>query len=238
VKTALDQYRFHASSPWTSAARAQLADVLSRAGSTPAQPLGGRTSVVRIDLDGVGPVVVKRYGRGGVLRHLVTDRYIRWGPSRSEVEFGVLSEVRRRGVQAPEPLAHLDRGWLWYRAWLVTREIPAHRSLAELAVSDEDRVRARLDDVVAQITRLIAERYLHVDLHPGNVVLDSRDEVYLIDFDRAHRFGGTRNQLRDRYLHRWRRAVIKHGLPDYLSEQVCLGLRRSFDEGDLREGIP
>ncbi len=232
----LHHYRFHSSTPWTSTACAQLRDVLSSAGSSPVQPLGGRTSVVRLDLDGVGAVVIKRYGRGGLLRHLVADRYVRWGPSRSAAEFAVLNHVRERGVRAPEPLAHLDCGWLWYRAWLVTREIPAHRSLAELAESDEDQVRSRLDDVVEQIAKLIVERYLHVDLHPGNVVLDRENQVYLIDFDRAYRFSGTRNQLRDRYLHRWRRAVIKHGLPDYLSEQVCLGLRRSFDERDTPQG--
>lgn len=223
-------FRFHSSLPWSPAARAALGAVLTQSDPAQTHALGGRTSIVRLDLEGVGAVVVKRYGRGGLWRHLVADRYLRWGPSRSQVEFEVLADVRRLGVSAPEPLAYLDSGGWCYRAWLVTREIPEHRSLAELATSDEDRVRARLDDVVAQIAVLINERYFHIDLHPGNVVLDGTDRVYLLDFDRAHRYRGTRNDLRDRYLCRWRRAVIKHGLPDYLAEQVCLGLRRQFDE--------
>jgi len=38
-------------------------------------------------------------------------------------------------------------------------------------------------------------------------------------------FGGSPFELRDLYLRRWRRAVIKHGLSPMLTELMSLSLR-------------
>ncbi|MFM1849135.1 MAG: hypothetical protein RL417_2609 [Pseudomonadota bacterium] len=223
-------YRIHTATPWSDRAKEQLLTVLARGRRKGSGGLSGRAQVVRVELEGIGPVVVKQYTRGGIFRYLVADRYFRWGPSRAEAEFAILTGVRGLGGMAPEPLAWIDRGSPFYRAWLVTREIEHNSTLAELSRTDEERVRHLLDEVIRQISILIEQGILHVDLHPGNVVIDRTNTVYLLDFDRAHYFSGNRNSLRDRYLHRWRRAVIKHGLSDLLAEYVCLGLRRNFVE--------
>jgi aminoglycoside phosphotransferase (APT) family kinase protein len=105
---------------------------------------------------------------------------------------------------------------------------------------------------------LILNGIKHVDLHPGNVLVDGTGQVFLLDFDKAFFILNDENspfllslkeqahapdsqnmlssreimrevlflrRLRDFYLRRWRRAVIKHGLPDYVSETMCLRLR-------------
>lgn len=223
-------YRLHAVGTWSEKAKDELIEVLRRTRGRSHGGLAGRAPIVRATLDGLGAVVVKQYTRGGLFRYLVAERYFRWGPTRPEAEFAILTGVRSIGGMAPEPLAWIDRGSPFYRAWLVTREIEHHATLAEISRSDEDRTRQLLDSVVRQIEILIEQRIFHVDLHPGNVVIDRDNTVFILDFDRARRFIGTRNALRDRYLHRWRRAVIKHRLPDILAEYICLGLRRNFTE--------
>lgn len=208
----------------------QLMAILDAKSDRPLQVLNGRGNVLHTEIAGIGKVVVKRYMRGGVLRHVNRRTYLRCGPTRAEQEFLLLERVRAFGVNAPEPLLFVHRGLLWYDAWLVTREIDAPTNFAELSVRDEREVFRHTDEIVRQISVLIRHKILHVDLHPGNVVVDDHGRIYLLDFDKARIFRGTPNQLRDAYLVRWRRAVIKHRLPEVLSERICPGLRANYDE--------
>ena len=102
----------------------------------------------------------------------------------------------------------------------VTREIHQPLSLARLSLLDEEKARAALISAIEQVSLLIQNAILHVDLHPGNVIVDSAEKVYLLDFDRGHVYHGSRRKLKDRYLTRWQRAVRKHGLPTILTEMM------------------
>lgn len=189
--------------------------------------LSGRGIVRFVDLPNIGPVAVKQYRRGGLLRFLVKERYLAGDPPRPAVEWSTLHEAESLGVKVPTPLGFATEGGLLYRAWLFTREIPKHESLSEIAVSDVNRLPPLIESLVGQVSKLIASGIKHVDLHPGNVVVSDSDEVYLLDFDKAHRVSLQKRELRDQYVWRWRRAVIKHKLPEQLSELFCLGLRQS-----------
>ncbi|MCB0338463.1 MAG: hypothetical protein KDD53_02615 [Bdellovibrionales bacterium] len=156
--------------------------------------------------------------------------YIRFGETRPQREYQLLEQARSLGVNAPEPLVYIFTRGLLYQGWLVTREIPEVVSLSELSSLDESRARKALKACLEQIFLLIRAGIFHVDLHPGNVAVDLENRVFLLDFDKAREFKGAKNRLRDAYLHRWRRAVLKHNLPDYLSEIVCLGLRQSCED--------
>jgi 3-deoxy-D-manno-octulosonic acid kinase len=189
-------------------------------------PLGGRGNVRRVHLNGFGPLVMKGYSRGGLFRHLISDRYFSWGASRSEREYDLLMYVRQCGVPVPEPLVSLTERRVVYRCWLVSEEIQDHQTLATLSTVDIGRAARLITQVLEYLYILIEHRIHHLDLHPGNVVIDPRDGIYFIDFDKASRFEGSREKLRMLYERRWRRAVIKHRLPETLSELMCLGLQR------------
>lgn len=193
-------------------------------------PLGGRIPLIRAEIPGLGKVVIKSYGRGGLLRHLNSRRYLRCGKVRSQREFELLTKVGLLGIRAPEPIAFCYQGTIFYRAWLVMKEIEQQQSLAELSLVDEDRARELTSSLARQIGELIRHRIFHIDLHPGNVLVNQRDHLYLIDFDKAHHFKGSEARLRDLYLRRWRRAVIKHQLPETLTEMMCLRLKSSGAE--------
>ena len=180
--------------------------------------LGGRTSIRVIRLQGIGSVVIKYYRRGGVIRYLIKKHYLRCGKRRCQIEFELLQQVRSLGINAPEPVAFAYRGRLFYQCWLVTRKIQDHQTLVQISLSNEEQARMAMKAVVKQVSILIKNKILHVDLHPGNVIVDNQNQIYLLDFDKGGIFPGDEHVLRTRYLHRWNRAIQKHGLPEMLRE--------------------
>ncbi len=188
--------------------------------NNPRQPaervLGGRSQLERVDLTGFGPVVVKPYLRGGLIRHVNRRTHIRLGTSRPRAEFDRLNQVRKIGINAPEPVAFITRGRLFYHGWLVIRFIDGCRSLAEMSRTDPTGARDVLEDLGRQVSILIDHRILHTDLHPGNVLIGPDSEVFLIDFDKTRTGIGNRSKLCHRYRQRWHRAITKYGLPPWL----------------------
>jgi 3-deoxy-D-manno-octulosonic acid kinase len=180
--------------------------------------LGGRTSITVARLQGIGSVVIKYYRRGGAIRYLIKKRYLKFGKTRCQVEYELLQKARSLGINAPEPVAFAFKGRLFYQCWLVTREIQDHQTLVQISRSNEEQARMAMKAVVKQVSMLIKNKILHADLHPGNVIVNNQNQVYLLDFDKGGIFHGNKNALRTRYLHRWNRAIQKHGLPEILSE--------------------
>jgi 3-deoxy-D-manno-octulosonic acid kinase len=191
--------------------------------------LGGRSRSVVLDLPDFGRVFVKHYSHGGLLRALTSGRFLAIGPERSRAEFEMLELVRGLGVNAPKPHAIIRKGAMIYGTWLVMEELSETRNLVEIQNAEGDEVHRVMAALGEQLVILIRNRILHIDLHPGNVLVSPTGVVYIVDFDKAHFFQGSAAALRDLYLRRWRRAVIKHGLSPVLSETMSLILR-SYSE--------
>lgn len=191
--------------------------------ANPEGGLGGRTKSPVIQLDGVGPVLVKHYYRGGFIRHFNRRTHLRFGLPRCRTEYEMLQTLRRTGVQVPEPVAYALYGRIFYHAWLITKVIPNVQTLAAVSTDDPGRALKILPEVIRRINRLIDIGILHVDLHPGNVLVDDQGSVFLIDFDKAKTKQCDMDRLRRRYTERWQRAVAKHDLPEELSTEFILG---------------
>ena len=146
---------------------------------------GGRAPVTTTVVKGLGPVVIKQYLRGGIMRFILKNRYVKFGKPRSQVEFESMLKLRKCGIRAPEPVAFAYCGFPLYLAWLVSRKIEQSCTLAELNCQDINRVSRIMDSVIEQIDRLVQCRYIHVDLHPGNILIDGDDNIYIIDFDKG-----------------------------------------------------
>ena len=203
----------------------QLADIFKRPSAKVVEPLAGRSSVSAQKIHGIGWIVIKIYTRGGLLYRLIKRRYLKWGKPRSQREFELLNTVGALGVNVPEPIAYAVCGRLFYRAWLATRAIHQSISLVRLSRQDEKTAGLAMESVVAQISSLIQNNILHVDLHPGNVVIDGSGKVYLLDFDKGRVYRGNRQKLKNRYITRWQRAVDKHNLPKILTDMMLSGLK-------------
>jgi tRNA A-37 threonylcarbamoyl transferase component Bud32 len=190
----------------------------------------GPQGIERHTLMGIGRVVLKHYVRGGLARFILGRRYLKSKQFRSEIEFLMLEKVRALGVSAPRPIAFIVEGRWWYRTWLIMDELEGVVALADLATArDIQACQEPIEALTTQVQRMIEHHIFHIDLHPGNVVVDSSGQVYILDFDKAIVSPGSMNALRDRYVQRWRRSVIKHRLPEFFSEFFCARLRKRFD---------
>lgn len=190
-----------------------------RAGGWPvtrqnAAPLGGRASITPFFLEEFGDLVLKPYIRGGLMEPVFRDRFLNTGSCRAENEFSMLITAARCGIPVPEPICFVRKGGLLYRCWLATRKIPSQGNLADLGRTAPQAAARTMDAVTHQIRQLIRHRILHVDLHPGNVLLGTDGRIYLLDFDKACRTRLPAALLAGKYLRRWNRAVTKHRLPD------------------------
>ena len=203
------------------AADFDLSRIADSTGAPPALPsdlLGGRGGIRKHILPGIGPVIIKSYVRGGMIRYFSRSTYLGVGKSRCQRECENLLTARNLGVNAPDPVAFITRGRWIYQAWLITREIPHGDSLATLSLGDEEKARAVLDETIRQLAILVNNRIFHVDFHPGNVLIGYDGIVYFIDFDKARNVSLTMTDLCEKYMKRWDRAVKKYHLPSFLSD--------------------
>jgi 3-deoxy-D-manno-octulosonic acid kinase len=213
-----DSYHFGSPSNIADQQLKQLIRLFNLPKNTINSTLGGRTSIAVARLEGIGSVVIKYYRRGGAIRYLIKKRYLKCGKTRCQIEYELLQKVRSLGINAPEPIAFAYQGRLFYKCWLVTREIEDHQTLVQISRSNEEQARMLMKAIIKQVSMLIKNKILHADLHPGNVIVDNKNQVYLLDFDKASIFPGKKNALRSRYLRRWNRAIQKHRLPKMLNE--------------------
>ncbi len=192
-------------------------------------PLDGRGGNHRSEIPGLGNVFVKHYLRGGLLS-LIVERGHLWNPrSRSRREFEILHDMRAAGLRTPEPLAWAERGGCWIHCWLIMREEPNTVPLTALARENPEQAATLVPQVAPLVARLIHRRFHHVDLHPGNVLVEPDQSLMLIDFDKARTSSMSPDQLTKRYLRRWHRAVAKHKLPKFLSDEFARALAAELE---------
>lgn len=220
IRQSLKEYQFGSAGGLSRAQMEALAEHFREGPGNTEDDLEGRARMPAEELPGVGRVVIKPYHRGGMLRRINRRTYIGIGRSRGEAEFQLLEFVRRLGINAPEPVAFASRGHLLYHAWLVTRELPDVCSLSAKSLAAPREAAALIPRIAEQIRRLVGGGIHHVDLHPGNVLVDAEDRIYIIDFDKAKTRREPQARLSRRYCRRWRRAVAKHGLPAELDTRL------------------
>lgn len=206
------EYRLGFARPLSPDARHELVGHLEKPASASEDPLLGRAQADFLNLPSWGNIVVKHYMRGGLMRHLSRRLHLRRGSCRGELEFRMLKSLRADGFPVPEPLGWAERGHLLVQTWLFLAEIPRAKTLAQLDQSDPAQALELLPKVSELINRLIEQKIHHVDLHPGNVLVDEKNNVHLIDFDKAARVTYSPDELRERHYRRWNRAIAKHQL--------------------------
>jgi 3-deoxy-D-manno-octulosonic acid kinase len=145
----------------------------------------GQTLIVRTP---VGMAALRPYRRGGFAARALGNRYLWTGAAHTRPfrEFAVLQYARAQGLAVPEPwAARYERGSLFYRASLLMRAIDGANTLAQrLHESAKDIDWAAVGTAIA---RMHAVGIAHADLNAHNILFDTADRVWLIDFDNAQR---------------------------------------------------
>ena len=129
----------------------------------PVNPLlGGRGGVKKVRVGSGDCLVLKQYLRGGWLRVVNRQFYLRWGVTRGKHEYDCLNYFRDLGGSAPEPLLYVEQGQRFYQAWLATREIPEAVTLADLSLSRPEQAKLFLEPLLGQIELLISNNIYHI----------------------------------------------------------------------------
>lgn len=172
---------------------------------------GGRGGVVFVET-AIGACALRHYHRGGLAARVSSDRYL-WTTAehtRAFREFRLLALLADAGLPVSAPVAaRYQRQGLTYRADLLTRRIAPARTLA-MCMQDGPPGPQLGEEVGRTIARFHAAHVWHADLNAHNILIDQRDAVWLIDFDRG-RLRAARNAWRRANLARLRRSFDKLG---------------------------
>lgn len=177
--------------------------------------LGGRRGLQRLwTVD--GPVLVREYGKGGLLRG-VRGRLFH-GPWRPLEEFVLQRRLLRLGVPVAEVVGAvvLRRATGW-RGFLLLREVDGAKDLEAVLHGMRPPCRAPVRDLLlragAAVRRLHDAGVPHPDLHPKNLLVTPAGDVLVLDLDRARPAEGVLGEeVRLQNLVRLGRSIEKHRL--------------------------
>jgi 3-deoxy-D-manno-octulosonic acid kinase len=157
-----------------------------------------------------GPVVLRRYLRGGWAAALSREHYIYTGVSTSRPfrEYHLLAAMHALGLPVPRPVAALcqHRGMLSKGALMTERLVDAAPLADELTA---DRPGPETWKAIgAAIRRFHDAGIWHADLNTRNILIRGGSEVFLIDFDRARFSPGEKVEGKGN-LKRLKRSLTK-----------------------------
>ena len=179
--------------------------------------------------------VLRRFRRGGIVRHLVERHYLWLGEARTRgfAEWRMLARLHAAGLPVPRPVAARYRraAGLTYTAELITQRLPDSRTLRELYTDDE--VPAEIWPRVGAVVRRMHEAgAFHPDLNAGNLLVTADQRVFIVDFDQGRLLPPGRWQARN--LARLQRSLQKTALQggrDALLSEHWQALLRGYREG-------
>jgi 3-deoxy-D-manno-octulosonic acid kinase len=191
---------------------------------------GGRGTVAFVH-DGPRRWVLRHYRRGGLVGRVLDDTYLWTGAdrTRSHEEWRLLRRLGQLGLPVPGAVAaRYVRSGPWYRADLITEELPSRLTLAQALAAQPVDPR-RWHAIGRCVGRLHAHGVRHADLNAHNLVLGQQDDVYVLDFDRGRitRRGAWERSV----LARLRRSL------DKVTRELPVGRFGDDQWGELMQGV-
>lgn len=147
----------------------------------------GRGTTWFLQLNGL-QAAWRHYRRGGLFGKLVADSYIfqGWQKTRCYQEWQLLASMHDQGIHVPRPIAaRAVREGLSYRADLISEKIPNARDL--VSILQEQSLDADMYQKIGdEIRKMHSAQVNHTDLNIHNILIDDRQKVWLIDFDKCY----------------------------------------------------
>jgi len=197
----------------------------------------GRRAVYFLQIDG-REYVLRHYWRGGQAARLSEESYVWLGATRSRPfrEWRLLDALWRQGLPVPRPAAaRLVRRGPIYQGDILVERLLNTRSLAE-HLAQQALPSALWQRVGAVIRQFHDGGADHADLNAGNILVDDRGRVFLIDWDRG-RLRGAAGGWQQGNLSRLARSLRKsaHRQPTFhYSETDWQVLLCGYERGERR----
>jgi 3-deoxy-D-manno-octulosonic acid kinase len=156
------------------------------------------------------PCVLRHYNRGGLVAKLTLDKYLWIGEhnTRSFKEWRLLNDMVKKRLPVPAPVAaRYVRNGIYYKADIITREIPDIESLSDklLGNSMTEKLWENIGECIAKFH---CHGFFHMDLNVENIQIDQNNQVFLLDFDKG-KVSEPLGRLSDLNLMRLRRSIAK-----------------------------
>lgn len=131
--------------------------------------------------------VLRHYYRGGLIGKVINDQYLYTGleKTRAAREFSLLKTMRSLGLPAPKPVAfRVEKLGLFYRADLLSSRIENASDL--VGVLSDKQIDDALWFAIGKVIKAFHQHGIyHHDLNAHNILVDDKNQVFLIDFDRG-----------------------------------------------------
>lgn len=168
----------------------------------------GRGTTWFVALDNID-AALRHYRRGGLFGKIIKDHYIftGWEKTRSYQEFQLLNTLIKAGVNVPAPIAARSiKRTFCYQADLLSQKIPNAQDL--VAILQEKPLSKEIYQKIGnEIRKMHAAQVNHTDLNIHNILIDDKDKVWIIDFDKCHQQKG--DEWKQSNWDRLKRSFIK-----------------------------
>jgi 3-deoxy-D-manno-octulosonic acid kinase len=147
----------------------------------------GRGTTWFVELDTI-QAALRHYRRGGLFGKLVEDSYLFFGDgkTRSYQEFELLKVLKKSGVNVPQPIAaRVVKSGVTYKADLLSEKIPNARDLVAI-LQEKPLSKDMYRKIGAEIRKMHDAQVNHTDLNIHNVLIDEKNDVWIIDFDKCY----------------------------------------------------
>ncbi len=132
-------------------------------------------------------LVLRHYKRGGLIGRFIHDHYLYFGMQNTRAwrELHLLLTLNELQLPAPKPVAaRVQRGLFWYSADVITQRIPQAQDLHQVLCN-----KPLLENQWFEVGRIIRQfhdaQVYHHDLNIHNIMVDSKQKIWLIDFDKC-----------------------------------------------------
>ncbi|WMN87481.1 3-deoxy-D-manno-octulosonic acid kinase [Vibrio parahaemolyticus] len=172
----------------------------------------GRGTTWFVQLDTM-QAALRHYRRGGLFGKLVKDQYwfSGWDKTRSAEEFQLLLTLIKAGVNVPRPIAaRAVKVGLTYQADLLSERIPNARDLVSI-LQERSLSKAMYKKIGQEIAKMHNAGVNHTDLNIHNILIDDKDKVWIIDFDKCRKqeHGKWEKQNMERLLRSFKKEKVK-----------------------------
>jgi tRNA A-37 threonylcarbamoyl transferase component Bud32 len=165
-------------------------------GERRASDLKGRGNLEEFHLPSGQVLIIRRFRRGGLVRHLSKDRFL--DPERPFREIVLSEGLRERGFQTPVIAAARSRrlGFMGFHLELITEQVPGVKSLGRWQAQFRSEgvytelQRSMLVVTAQTVCRLHDAGFEHSDLQPENLLWQPAADgqapyLWILDLDRS-----------------------------------------------------
>lgn len=133
---------------------------------------------------------LKNYVRGGLPSNFIYNKY--WfttiASTRAVLEYNFLLNLLKFNLPVPKPVAiQVIRSKFFYKANIITCKIENDGTLYEF-IKNKKMNKKLWKNLYKTLNDFYLQNVYHSDLNSKNIIIDKKNNIYLIDFDKSYFF--------------------------------------------------